>query len=64
MLQIFRDFSAYLESFERSPLTIKNYLADLSHFEKWLLETNDYTEFNPADLTPPDLREFKAISLG
>ncbi len=59
MLQIFQDFSAYLKSSERSILTIKNYLADLRHFEKWFLETNDYSEFNPPDVTPTDLREFK-----
>ncbi len=47
MLQIFQDFSAYLKSSERSLLTVKNYIADLGHFEKWFLETNDYTEFNP-----------------
>lgn len=59
MLQTFQDFSAYLKSSERSFLTIKNYLADLQHFEKWFLETNDYSEFNPPDITPTDLREFK-----
>lgn len=59
MLQTFQDFSAYLKSSERSALTIKNYLADLQHFEKWFLETNDYSEFNPPDVTPTDLREFK-----
>ncbi len=59
MLQTFQDFSAYLKNSERSALTIKNYLADLQHFEKWFLETNDYSEFNPIDITPTDLREFK-----
>lgn len=59
MLQTFQDFSAYLKISERSALTIKNYLADLQHFEKWFLETNDYSEFNSMDVTPTDLREFK-----
>lgn len=63
MSLIFQDFSAYLKSSERSHLTVKNYLADLHHFEKWFLETNDYLEFNPADLTPTDLREFKQFLL-
>ena len=43
MVQIFQDFSTYLESSERSSLTVKNYLADLRHFEKWFLETNAFT---------------------
>jgi integrase/recombinase XerC len=59
MLQIFQDFSAYLESSERSFLTVKNYLADLRLFEKWFLETNSYPEFKPSDVTPTDLREYK-----
>lgn len=59
MPQIFQDFSEYLKSSERSSLTIKNYLADLEIFKKWFLETNDYPEFNPSDVTPTDLREFK-----
>lgn len=63
MLPVFQDFSAYLKSSERSPLTVKNYLSDLHHFEKWFLETNDYAEFKPADLTPTDLREFKQFLL-
>lgn len=59
MLQVFQDFAAYLQSSERSPLTIKHYLADLGHFEKWFLATNDYSAFHPAAVTPTDLREFK-----
>lgn len=59
MSQIFQDFSAYLQSSERSFLTIKNYLADLRLFEKWFLETNAYPAFSPSDVTPTDLREYK-----
>lgn len=59
MSQFFQDFSDYLKSSERSFLTIKNYLADLELFKKWFLETNDYLEFKPSDVTPTDLREFK-----
>jgi len=33
MSQILEDFSAYLKNSERSSSTIKNYLADLFHFE-------------------------------
>ena len=59
MSRILSDFSAYLENSERSPLTVKNYLADLRLFEKWLADTNDYPKFDPSDITPTDLREYK-----
>lgn len=59
MSQFFQDFSLYLKNSERSFLTVKNYLADLEIFKKWFLNTNDYFEFRPSDITPTDLREFK-----
>jgi len=59
MSQYFQDFSAYLKSSERSILTIKNYLADLELFKRWFLQSNEYPEFLPSDITPTDLREFK-----
>ena len=63
MSQILEDFSAYLESSERSSLTVKNYMADLNHFEKWFLETNGCANFAPSAVTPTDLREFKQFLL-
>lgn len=63
MSQILEDFSAYLENSERSSLTVKNYMADLNHFEKWFLETNDCASLAPSDVTPTDLREFKQFLL-
>ncbi len=63
MSQILEDFSAYLRNSERSSSTIKNYLSDLSHFEKWFLETNDCSELTPSAITPTDLREFKQFLL-
>lgn len=63
MSQILQNFAAYLKSSERSALTIKNYHADLNHFEKWFLETNVYANFDPSDVTPTDLREFKQFLL-
>ena len=59
MSHIFQDFSAYLKSSERSSSTVKNYIADLQHFEKWFLATNEYVEFSLTDITPTDLREYK-----
>ncbi len=63
MSQILEDFSAYLRNSERSSSTIKNYLADLFHFEKWFLETDDCAKLAPSDVTPTDLREFKQFLL-
>lgn len=63
MSHIFKDFSTYLKSSERSSSTVKNYSADLQHFEKWFLETNGYDEFSSADITPTDLREYKQFLL-
>jgi hypothetical protein len=34
------DFATFLENSERSALTIKNYLSDLSAFCAWFEETN------------------------
>lgn len=63
MSQILEDFSAYLENSERSSLTVKNYMADLNHFEKWFLETNGCANFAPSEVTPTDLRKFKQFLL-
>jgi site-specific recombinase XerD len=51
-------FTAFLEQAERSPLTIKNYLSDLRSFTTWFEETNG-DRFEPAKITPTDLREYK-----
>jgi integrase/recombinase XerC len=51
-------FAAFLEQAERSPLTIKNYLSDLRAFVAWFEETNG-DPFEPAKITPTDLREYK-----
>jgi integrase/recombinase XerC len=51
-------FAAFLEQAERSPLTIKNYLSDLRAFTTWFEETNG-DPFEPAKITPTDLREYK-----
>ncbi len=52
-------FAKYLEHSERSPLTIKNYLCDLQAFAQWFTETNNDQKFDPAKITPTDLREYK-----
>jgi len=52
------DFATFLENSERSPLTIKNYLSDLSGFSIWFEETNG-GPLSPEKITPTDLREYK-----
>jgi site-specific recombinase XerD len=52
-------FGKYLEHSERSPLTIKNYLCDLDAFVRWFTEINNDQKFDPAKITPTDLREYK-----
>ena len=51
-------FAVFLEQAERSPLTIKNYLSDLRAFAAWFEEMNG-DSFEPAKITPTDLREYK-----
>lgn len=52
-------FAKYLEHSERSPLTIKNYICDLQAFARWFTDTNNDKKFDPAKITPTDLREYK-----
>lgn len=51
-------FAQFLNSSERSPFTIKNYLCDLDAFGFWFRSQGD-SEFEPALITPTDLREYK-----
>lgn len=51
-------FAQFLNSSERSPFTIKNYLCDLDAFGEWFRSQGNF-EFEPAVITPTDLREYK-----
>lgn len=53
-----KKFAHYLQQAERSPFTIKNYVADLGAFSDWFNVTNDDT-LTPDKITPTDLREYK-----
>lgn len=59
MFNIIEHYIKYLESCERSPLTIKNYLCDLQAFWRWFMDVNHIEEFDPVKITPTDLREYK-----
>lgn len=47
-----------MESAERRPVTIKNYLCDLKYFEKWF-EQKTEQKLTPERITPTDLRDYK-----
>ena len=51
-------FAEHLRHRECSPLTVKNYLADLRAFARWFEQTNG-DGLTPDRVTPTDLREFK-----
>lgn len=51
-------FAHFLEESDLSPITVKNYRADLRAFERWFYET-DEQDFDPAKITPTDLRQFR-----
>ena len=51
-------FAEHLRHRECSPLTVKNYLADLGAFARWFEQTNG-DGLTPDRVTPTDLREFK-----
>ena len=51
-------FEAYLQSFDRSQLTTRGYLADLEHFSHWFTQTNGEA-LAPERLTPTDVKAYK-----
>ncbi|MGK7892686.1 MAG: tyrosine-type recombinase/integrase [Xenococcus sp. (in: cyanobacteria)] len=53
-----QNFALFLESAERRPVTIKNYLCDLKYFEKWF-EQKTEQKLTPERITPTDLRDYK-----
>ena len=54
----FTTFEDYLQSFDRSQLTTRGYLADLEHFSRWFTQTNGET-LTPERLTPTDVKAYK-----
>lgn len=55
---ILRNFARSLVQAERSPATVRNYLADLRGFGVWFREVND-RDLTPQEITPTDLRDYK-----
>ena len=55
-------FEAYLQTLDRSPLTVRGYLSDLHAFARWFKETNGEA-FAPQAVTPVDIREYRGYLL-
>jgi integrase/recombinase XerC len=51
-------FKNYLEGQDRSPLTIRGYLSDLSHFIHWFEQANSEA-FTIQAVTPTDIRQYR-----
>jgi integrase/recombinase XerC len=58
MIPELQAFEEYLVQQERANLTIRGYLADLSHFIQWFEQTNG-EHFSLPAVTPTDVREYR-----
>ncbi len=52
------EFDSWLREQDRSPVTVRGYLADLRQFSRWFEQTNGQA-LRPDLLTPADVREYK-----
>jgi integrase/recombinase XerC len=52
-------FLAHLQDNDLSPHTVKNYQYTLNQFAQWFKSTTGQADFNPAHVTPLDLREWR-----
>lgn len=55
-------FEKHLNNQDVSPLTVRGYLSDLSHFARWFEQTNGEALTLPR-LTPADMKEYKQFLL-
>ncbi len=62
MNKLLNDFQNYLEDQDLSPLTVKGYLSDLQHFERWFQQTNG-EDLTVQRVTPTDVKEYKQFLL-
>ena len=56
MLELYRE---YLLKKGKSPHTVKNYIADLSQFQRWFEESTG-EQFTPDKITEIDIRSYRA----
>src|ERR1051325_9167065 len=57
-----KQFAASLEAEEAAPLTVKNYVLDVSHFARWFSGTNG-EPLTLRAITPTAIREYKSYLL-
>lgn len=54
-----QDFETWLREQDRSEVTVRGYLADMSQFERWFEQTNGRV-LRVEEITPADVREYRA----
>ena len=59
---MFDEFDRYLNQQDRSPLTIRGYLADLRTFAVWFQQTNG-EDLRPSGVTPSDIKGYRQYLL-
>lgn len=62
MNTLLNKFQKYLDDQDLSPLTIKGYLSDLQHFDRWFEQTNGEA-LTVQRITPTDVKEYKQYLL-
>lgn len=63
MNTLLNKFQKHLDDQDLSPLTIKGYLSDLQHFDRWFEQTNGEA-LTVQRITPTDVKEYKHFLLG
>jgi len=63
MNTLLNKFQKHLDDQDLSPLTIKGYLSDLQHFNRWFEQTNGEV-LTVQRITPTDVKEYKHFLLG
>jgi site-specific recombinase XerD len=59
-MEILNSFRDYMLENDRSPITIKGYLSDISQFSRWFEQSNG-EPFSLTVVTPSDVREYRAF---
>ncbi len=62
MNKLLDQFQEHMNSLDLSPLTIRGYIADLSHFSRWFEQTNGEA-LTIQRITPTDIKEYKHFLL-
>jgi len=63
LAETLKAFAAYLQSQDRSPVTIRGYLGDLALFARWFSES-DHQAFSIQEITTADIQAYRQFLLG